>query len=113
MEILVPGFLDLAPVPQHELLDTSELDSSETTASLNADWIEPEFRGSLPSLNVHVRWLVPIARVEEEPVSSNPKNRRHAGIMPDSSTEAKGVPTPTVSAPEGSAGDTPGDSSIG
>jgi hypothetical protein len=50
--------------------------SAEAVVPFQAHGIEPKLGLKVFPLDVHMRWLVTVGRVEKEPVWSGPENRR-------------------------------------
>lgn len=61
----------------HEPLKMLKLRSTKAAAASQADRVEPELRSLSIPLNVDVRWLVAVCRVEEKPVRALTMNCRH------------------------------------
>ena len=64
-----------------QLADSVDLFPAEAVAALQPDGVEPELRLAVVALNMDVRWLDPIAGVEEEPEWPHPKYSRHVLML--------------------------------
>jgi hypothetical protein len=76
------------PTPQqrllillHQLLDPTDLVSSETATIPQPNLIKPELRSVLVVLDVNMSRFFAVASIEEEAVRANPKYRRHAASL--------------------------------
>jgi hypothetical protein len=67
----------------NQSLNPSNLNRLEAAAGLEANGAQPELRRVLISLDVNVRRLVRIARVEEETIRAGPQHRRHRYTLPE------------------------------
>jgi hypothetical protein len=65
----------------YHCLQPAELQPREAGAVLKANRAQPELRSHGISLDMHVRRLVPVPGVEEEPVRALPQDRWHLGIL--------------------------------
>src|SRR5438034_10978031 len=59
-----------------------KLRSTKPAAPSQPYWVEPELCSLNVPLDVNVRWLVPIRRVEEKPLWPLPMNRWHRVSVP-------------------------------
>jgi hypothetical protein len=55
----------------YKLLDAADLDSRQTSTAVKTNRVKPKLSDAIVALPVDVRWLVAIARVEEEPIRSD------------------------------------------
>ena len=58
--------------------DPEDFRAPETAAALQPDRIEPELGDIIVAFYVDMRWLLPIARIEKEPVGAGAEDSRHA-----------------------------------
>jgi hypothetical protein len=49
-------------------LDSPQFTGLEPNVSVKTDRIEPDLHHGVVSLDMNVRWFVPVSRIEEEPV---------------------------------------------
>jgi hypothetical protein len=61
----------------HQLLYLPNLRGPEAPAGLKTNRVQPELRGPVISLDMNVRRLIPIARVEEQAIRARPQDCRH------------------------------------
>lgn len=62
-------------------LDSIQLVSAEAVTAVQPDGIEPELGFAVVALHVHVRWLVSVTCIEEEPVWAASENGWHPMIL--------------------------------
>jgi hypothetical protein len=78
----MPAIQQVLLVLLNDLLNLVDLLAGEPSASLQPDGIEPEFRLSVVALDVDVRWLIPIAGIEEESIRSAAEDGWHYFRIP-------------------------------
>src|SRR5438093_13491780 len=66
---------------EDQAMDTLYLDATETHAALKSNRLKAELRELMLSFHVYVRRLLPVARVEEEPIRTQAQHRRHPTMM--------------------------------
>ena len=76
-EIAIPNLQQFRRVLLHEAGDIAKLCPSKTAAAGEPYRIEPELGDTRVSLGMNVRWLVAVARIEEEPIWPNSEDGRH------------------------------------
>lgn len=65
-----------------KLLHAIDILAPESVASFQPNRIESELGFAIVAFDVHVRRLVPVARIKEEPKWPDPQHRRHPGMLP-------------------------------
>jgi hypothetical protein len=82
MEGLMPAIQQVLLVLLDDLLELADFPAGKPSASLQPEGIKPILRLAVVALDVKVKWLIPIAGIEEEPVWSAAKDRRHRVRIP-------------------------------
>src|SRR3954454_1101964 len=77
VEVIMPAIQQVLLVLLDDLLDLVDLPAGEPSASLQPNGIKPILRLEVVALDMDVRWLIPIAGIEEEPVWSATKDGWH------------------------------------
>ena len=77
VEELIPTLQKAIPVVYDEPFDPLNLRPAEAVTVLQSDRLKPELRLCTISLNMHVRRLFAVGRVEIKPVWSTTKNGWH------------------------------------
>ena len=58
-------------------MNSGYLCPAKSPASLEPNWIKPEFRYLIITLDMHVLRLIAITRIEKEPIRANSQYSRH------------------------------------
>jgi len=61
----------------NDVTGSSDLQTTESAAPLKTDWIKPELRYPIVSLDMYMLRLVTVARIKEEPVRADFQYRGH------------------------------------
>jgi hypothetical protein len=70
VEVLIPAFQQVLLVLLDDRLDPVDFPAGESLASLQPDGIKPKLGLTIIALDVNVRWLIPIAGIQEEAVGA-------------------------------------------
>src|SRR6186713_2039835 len=76
-EVVIPGLQQLPPVLIDEAGDVAKLCPPKTAAAGEPYWIEPELGDARIPLDMNVRGLVTVSRIEEKPIRPHSENGRH------------------------------------
>jgi hypothetical protein len=74
----------------NQSLDSVQFGGPKPATSFQTDRLKPELGLRPIAFHMYVRRLVPVARVEEEPVRSDPQHRRHVSKVPQRYAYDKG-----------------------
>ena len=85
----MPPIQKVLTVVRHEPRNDIELGSGEPTASLQPNRIEPKLRLAVVSFDMHVRRLVPVGGVKENPIWAISQNRGHRLMLGSSRSLGK------------------------
>lgn len=65
----------------HEFMNATDFLTRNPTAFLQPDRIKPKLRHLVFTFDMNVGGLIPITRIEEEPIGTGPQNCRHECML--------------------------------